>query len=548
MKEFTLYKHQNRLVKNVKKCWKKGFKRVLAQSPTGSGKTVMFSFVSSQVSENGKKVLIITDRTELLGQTGGTIEAFNLNPFYITAGTKYIDRTKTVYIAMAQTLRRRLSNPLWRAFIKNHIGLIVIDECHVQEFNFLFDDEDLIAKKYILGFTATPSRSGKMKQLGLQYEKIVSGEPIKKLIKKGYLVNCDIYDCGAPNLEGVAINRAKGDFAEGAMFGKYDNPKLYKGLVKNYLKFVNGQKMIVFCCNVEHAIKTTKALNKAGVSTRFIASKKTAPKEPKKWTKASEAIFKDKFKAFKLYAKNFDKFSGERKKIFDGFKNGDYKVLVNVGIATKGFDDPTIEVVALYRATSSLELYLQMIGRGARIAPQINKTHFTVLDFGGNKERFGPYDIDREWSLWHEEVKAGGIPPMKICGGDTEKIKGAGDVKKGCERMILAAYAICPFCGFKYPKRNKAKEVELALSAIVDEKGVSIKTKAFKDMTFDELFQYRQIKKHHPAWIWRQLWIREKEKSIEEYGAQFEWKPSYIKRAIIHCKSKYKENKTQNVL
>ena len=547
MKEFTLYKHQNKLVKNVKKAWKDGFLRVLAQSPTGSGKTVMFSFVASQVSENNKKVLIITDRTELLGQTGGTIEAFKMNPYYITAGTKYIDRTKTVYIAMAQTLRNRLDIPMWRDFIKNHIGLIVIDECHVQEFNYLFEDEDLIKGKFVLGFTATPSRSGKMKQLGLQYEKIVSGEPIKKLIKKGYLVNCDTYDCGVPDLKGVAMNRAKGDYAEGAMYQKFDNPKLYKGLVKNYLKFTPHEKMIVFCCNVEHAIKTTKALNKAGVSAKFIAAKKTAPREPRKWTSASEAIFKDKFKSFKLYAKNFDKYSGDRKKIFEGFKTGEFEVLVNVGIATKGFDDPTITVVALYRATTSLELYLQMIGRGSRIAPQIEKTHFTVLDFGGNKERFGPYDIDREWSLWHEEVQSGGIPPMKICGGDTEKIKGAGDVKKGCERLILASYQICPFCGFKYPKRDKAKEIDLELAAIVDEKGVSIKSKAFKDMSFEELYKYREIKKHHINWVCRLLWIRGGEESIRDYGKQFGWKPAFIKRTIKHCESKYKKN-VQKVL
>src|SRR5690606_9648258 len=119
------------------------------------------------------------------------------------------------------------------------------------------------------------------------------------------------------------------------------------------------------------------------------------------WSKANEVIFKEKFKAYQLYEKYFYKYSGGRTEIFDGFNNNDFDVLVNVDIATKGFDCPDIQVVALYRATMSLALYLQMLGRGARVSK--GKSHFTVFDFGGNKSRFGGYDVDRSWSLWHEE-------------------------------------------------------------------------------------------------------------------------------------------------
>ena len=270
----TLYKHQNKLVKNVLKQFKKGKKHVLVQSPTGSGKTVMFSKMATDAVAKKKRVFIMTDRTELLTQAGGTMEKFGLDPYYIKAGTKYIDRTKYLYIAMAQTLRNRVNVKLWRDFIMNHVDLFIIDEAHIQEFNFLFSDEELLAKTFIIGFTATPTRSGKMTQLGLQYEAIVRGTPIKKLIKKGYLLNCDIYNCGSPDMSKVKMNNAKGDYSESSMFNTYDNAKLYKGLVKNYLNICEGQKMIVFCCNVEHAIKATKQLNKAGISAKFVSSKK----------------------------------------------------------------------------------------------------------------------------------------------------------------------------------------------------------------------------------------------------------------------------------
>lgn len=538
-----LYKHQSQFCKNIQKEFKKGNKHVLGQSATGSGKTVMFSFIAKQASTKNKRVLILTDRTELLAQAGGTIESFDMNPFYIQAGTKFIDKTKSIYIAMSQTLRNRMNNPVWRNFIEKNIDLIIIDEAHKQEFNHIFDD-GFLDNKYVIGFTATPIRAGKMVQLGLQYNTIVQGKPIKWLIKKGYLLNCDIYDCGQPDLSNVAINKLKGDYSESSMFKKFDNAKLYKGLVKNYLNLCDGQKMMVFCCNIQHVIKTTKELNKAGINARFIASKVSAPKEPKKWTPATEAVFKEKFKAYKLYEKYFYKLSGERDKVFEWFKSSEDGVLVNMDIATTGFDDPTVKVIALYRATASLVLYLQMIGRGARILKNNMqaKTHFTVLDFGGNKSRFGPYDVDRNWGLWHDEVKVGGgVPPMKICGEDSKfnKIKGAADVKKGCSRLILAAYKLCPFCGFKYPEKDKVKEVELALSEIVDEKGVSIKNKAFKEMNFEELTQYRSIKKHHINWLYRMLWVREKEKTIREYALAYNWKKSRTEFVIKDCAQRY---------
>jgi superfamily II DNA or RNA helicase len=536
----TLFKHQDKLVnKRIKRAFKQGHKKLLVQSPTGSGKTIMFSYISKKTSEKNNKVLILTDRIELLSQAGGTLSKFEMTPSLIKAGSKYIDKSKKVFVAMSQTLRNRLKDPVWFNFIRNEINLIVIDEAHAQEFNHIFETKGLLDKCRVLGFTATPVRTGKMTQLGLQYDALINGTSIVKLIKGGYLVNCDIYDCGAPDLSGVAVNRMKGDFAEGSMFKQYDNAKLYKGLTKNYLKHTPGQKMIVFCCNVEHAIKTTLELNKAGVKAKFICSGKTAPKVPKKWTETSKAIYEEKLRGFEIFNQHYYNLSGPRKKIFDDFNANDFEVLVNVDIATKGFDCPDIKVVALYRATTSLSLYLQMIGRGSRTAK--DKTHFTVFDFGGNKSRFGGYDLDRNWSLWHEESKSeGGAPPMKVCGLDSKEneIKGSGSIKKGCERIILASYKMCPFCAFKYPEKNKAKEIELQLEEIVDENGVSIKKKSFSEMSFSELTQYREIKKHHIRWLYRQLWSRNKTETINAYAKEYGWSSKRIYYVLNDLKEK----------
>jgi len=98
----------------------------------------------------------------------------------------------------------------------------------------------------VLGFTATPSRSGKMRQLGLDYERMVRGPQVKELVSKGFLVNCDTYDCGSPSLDNVSVNSQTNDYNYSSMAKQFDKPNLYAGLVKNYEKYTPGQKMLVF--------------------------------------------------------------------------------------------------------------------------------------------------------------------------------------------------------------------------------------------------------------------------------------------------------------
>jgi len=502
--------------------------------------TIIFSYISQQAIKKSKKVLIITDRNELLTQAGGTISKFNLNPSYIKAGVKFIDHRRDVYIAMSQTLRKRINKPDWVDWFNNDIDLVIIDECHCQEFNYLFES-GVFDNKLVLGVTATPSRNGKMRQLGLDYERIVRGPSVKKLVNDNYLVNCDIYDFESPNMNGAKIDSKTGDYASRDMFSRFDKPKLYKGLINQYKKYTPNQKMIVFCCNVEHAISTCKEFDKEGISVKFIASDKGTPKKPKEnATQGDIERYKERLRVYNIYKDNFKKFSSTRKNIIDGFADNQFKVLVNVDILTKGYDCPDIEVVSLYRATTSLTLYLQMIGRGSRISK--GKTHFTVFDFGGNKERLGSYDNIINWSLWHPEKKGGdGVQALKECGIDSKgrPIKAGGSVEKGCKRLIMATVNICPFCGFKYPEKDEAKEIELKLASIIDENGVSLKVKSFSKMGYDELKKYRKIKKHTTAWLWRQLWLRGKEYEIRKYATWDNWNIGAVNRAISFCKGKF---------
>ena len=540
MSKIILRDYQLSVVNETRKRLKDGFNHLMVQLPTGGGKTIIFSYIAQNAIPKGKKVLILTDRDELLKQAGGTLSDFNINPYFIKAGAKIIDHRKSCFIAMSQTLRKRIDKPDWQKWILDEIDIVIIDEAHIQEFNYIFES-GLLDNKMVLGFTATPSRSGKMRQLGLDYDRMVRGPQVKELVSKGFLVNCDTYDCGSPSLDNVSVNSQTNDYNYSSMAKQFDKPNLYAGLVKNYEKYTPGQKMLVFCCNVDHAIKTAIELAKKGYPVKFVSSSRAKPKEPEiGCTEGKIQKYKESVKAYEFYKENYENYSGGRKSVLKWFKHTPSAILVNVDMLTKGFDEPTIEVVALNRATKSMTLYLQMIGRGSRTFT--DKLNFTLFDFGGNAKRLGTYESNKEWSLWHEEKKGGGgVPPLKECGitSKSKPITGSGEVKKGCKRLIMASITLCPFCGFKYPKPDPAKEIDLQLAEIKDSNGVSIKVKSFKLMNHYELKTYRQIKEHTSAWLWRQLWLRGGEKELRDFANYDNWSGSTTQRAIGFCRGKF---------
>lgn len=536
--EISLREYQDFLAKSIRKAIGEKKLHILSQLPTGGGKTVIFSYIAGNAAKKGNKVLIITDRDELLSQAGETIRKFDLHPSFIKAGSKYIDKRKNIYIAMSQTLRNRIHLDEWRDFILNQIDIVIIDEAHIQEFNYLFED-GILDQKLVLGFTATPSRSGKQRQLGIDYDKLIRGAEPKDLIKLGYLLNCDMYEADSPDMSGVKINATNNDYNEQSMFERFDKPKLYKGLLNNYKEKAEGKKMIVFCCNIEHAIKTTIELSNAGYRARFVSSELSKPKSKTEFTIAELAAYTEKKRKYDYFLKYYQTHSGPRKEVIQGFKNGNFEILVNIDMITKGFDDSSVEVVAVYRATTSMNLWLQMLGRGSRINDEIGKTHFTAFDFGGNAKRLGNYDDNRNWSLWHEEKKSGGVPPLKECGFTSKgkPIKSGNEVEKGCRRLILASYMLCPFCSFKYPEKDEAKEIDLQLAKLTTEQGFVINSKSISTMNWEELTNYRAIKGHKQPWLWRQLWIRGKALEIQRYAAKYNWSSMVTDKAINYCQN-----------
>lgn len=539
--------YQEKIITETQKLFASGKKRILVTAPTGSGKTVVFSELAKRTAYKNKKVMILTNRIELLFQAGGSIAKKGITANYIEAGAKNFDENSHVYIAMSQTLKNRVKEEYWLNFLKN-IDLFIIDECHLQDFNYILELEEL-KSKFFIGFTATPKRSAKQRQLGVDYEEMIQTVSIKELIRSGFLVSSDYYGFDVPDLSNVEYNSMSGDYREKSMYKAFDSKRLYSGVVKNWLNLVPGTKTLVFCCNIAHAIKTCKEFNENGITAKYIVSGVAKPKLPKNQNDSNMAIYSDKKETYDLYTSTFSEMSGERDVLLEDFKNSKFLVLINASILTTGYDDPSIETVVINRATLSLPLWMQMLGRGLRIFN--NKTHFNILDFGGNQGRLGSYDEEREFSLWHEESKGGGIALVKRCGfnpqdkpiysekHDLRFDKNNKKVIDGCGRYIHAGLTICPFCGFKYPDKEM-KDVELENIFYNETLKTFEKTKPVSKMNDDELRVYCEAKGHNRAWLWRQIYMKGAYKRSPEGGfdriKMQSWSLSEINSALNYCK------------
>lgn len=385
----------------IKKLWE--LRRVLACSATGSGKTKMFIAASNRAHSKGFTVLILTEATKIYDQIITELPAGNINAkvkdCYIQPGN--------IYIAMAQTLANR--KLMLDQFIA--IGeklLIIVDEAHIGTPTKTI--EKLTSNNaYLIGFTATPDFRF-AKHLPTLYNAIIIGPQPDELITDGYLCPYRHYARVLADLDDLKIKN--GEFTEESQQHVFEAKKVFEGLVQD-LKSQPYKKAVVFTASIKHCDDVYEMLNNEGFNCIRVHSKVDAAKQ------------------------SYDM------QQFKDIESG-LNICVSVGILTKGWDYPPIDMVILYRATTSLPLYLQMIGRGSRTYP--NKTVFTVLDYGANYQRHGLWDAEINWEKkWNSKGKKGeGVAPIKMC--------------PECDFINPVSIMVCKNCGHKFVKQEPSKE------------------------------------------------------------------------------------------
>jgi len=206
-----LREYQQQAIEELSKNWREHKRQVLALT-TGGGKTVIFTEIAKLTTKRNKRVLILTHRDELFKQANKTFSKQSLEAELINAKQKNIDLTKTLFIAMVETISRRTK--LIEAIKPD---LIIIDECHIGNFTKILD---LYPKTFTLGVTATPVG----KHFYTHYTKITQTIDTPDLIEQGFLVPCIAYQ-KVKQIDGLKTQN--GEFTDASMMNFYDNSTLY---------------------------------------------------------------------------------------------------------------------------------------------------------------------------------------------------------------------------------------------------------------------------------------------------------------------------------
>ena len=330
---------------------------LLYQLPTGGGKTVIFSEIARRyIERTGKKVVVLTHRIELSLQTSKMLTGFGVRNKIINSDVKELKDQDdfNCFVAMVETLNNRLQEDKVEI---NNIGLVIIDEAHYNSFRKLFKYFD---KSVILGVTATPLSSNIKLPMKDNYKKLIIGESIESLIQKKFLARANMfnYDVSLQSLK-LGIN---GDYTVKSSDELYSNHSMLGKLMNAYEEIAKGTKTLIFNNGINTSRYVYDLFRKAGYNIQHLDNKNTA---------------------------------SERREILKWFKETPDAILTSVSILTTGFDEPSVETIILNRATRSLTLYFQMIGRGSRYLP--HKEEFNVIDMGNNIARFGMWDAKVDW-------------------------------------------------------------------------------------------------------------------------------------------------------
>ena len=329
---------------------------LLYQLPTGGGKTIIFSEIVRQYLKlKKKKVVVLTHRIELCNQTSKVLSDFGVLNKVVNSKASLDDQEEySCFVAMVETLNNRLLDDKLDI---SDVGLVIIDEAHYNSFTKLLK---FFSSSFILGVTATPLSSNINLPMTDNYDELIVGESISELIKNNFLARANLYtyNVGLTSL----IVGANGDYTVKSSEELYTNNDMLSKLLLAYEERCLNQKTLIFNNGINTSLIVYDTFKKAGFNVRHLDN--TATKK-------------------------------QRSETLKWFKETPDAILTSVSILTTGFDEPTVKCIMINRATKSLTLYYQMIGRGSRLLK--DKNTFEVIDLGNNFYRFGEWGSDIDW-------------------------------------------------------------------------------------------------------------------------------------------------------
>ena len=334
----TLRQYQDAMVSDTRQAFRSN-RRVLLQSPTGSGKTRVMAFILRCAQDKSQRALVLTHRHEILAQIDHALAEAGVT----TAMTSTI-----------QSAAKRLDTMPEPTFI-------VVDEAHHMPGATFTKIINEFPRAFLLGLTATPCRLDG-RGLDQHFDVMAKGPSVKWLMEQKFL-KTPRYFCPAQIVDVSGLRKTGGDFNKGDLESLMAKPSITGNAVAEYRKRADGRTALAFCVNVAHAKAVAKQFNDAGIAAASVDGKMDREERNERFSKLSSMTI---------------------------------KVLTSCELLSEGYDSPSVGCVIGLRPTASLGLYLQQIGRGLRPS---HEPDVVVLDMAGNVLRHGLAEEDRDWTL-----------------------------------------------------------------------------------------------------------------------------------------------------
>jgi DNA repair protein RadD len=403
--DISLYPYQLDAVEQLRRNIRDGTRTQILAAPTGSGKTVIASYLIDECHKKGKRAVMVCDRIPLIDQTSTTFDLYGIPHGVIQAQHWRRQPDQRVQVASAQTLARRKWPPA---------DLIIVDEAHTIHRNVT----DRIAKRdtVVIGLTATPFTRG----LGKMYDAVVSVTTTNKLIEDGFLAPYRIFAASEPDMTGAKV--VAGEWTDEAAAERA--MPIVGDVVSEYLKHCDGLRFIAFGVNTAHCAEMQRRFMEAGVPCALYTYRTS---------------------------------DEERAELVRDFKasDGHLRGLISVSALAKGFDVASVGCIIMARPLrTSLAEHIQIWGRGLRVDPNNPAKVCTILDHAGNVAR-----------LWEPTMDFFANGATSLDDGrkrDKKKAEKKQPEPMKCPKCaaVHAPRPMCVACGYEYPRRNKVHHID----------------------------------------------------------------------------------------
>ena len=400
--------------------------------PTGAGKSHIIAALCKDALQSWPetRILMLTHVKELIAQNAEKMRQHWPNaPMGIySAGLRRKEMGEPITFAGIQSVRTKASQI-------GHVDLVIIDEAHLVSHKdeggyrtLLADLSAINPNLRIVGLTASPYRLGHgyITDKPAIFDALIEPVSIEELIYKGYLSTLRS-KLTATKLEVDGVHKRGGEYIESELQAAVDTSDKNRKVAAEIVRLGNSRKSwLVFCAGVDHAHHIATALQAQGITTECVTG---------------------------------DTPSSERDRILTDFKAGRIRALTNANVLTTGFDAPGIDLIAMLRPTMSPGLYVQMAGRGLRIAP--DKIDCLVLDFAGVVEQHGPITAVKPPPRKGDKV---GEAPVKVC--------------DHCQEICHLSVRVCPACGEAFPEPERPA-LKLSNLDIMGVEGIDLEVTAW---------------------------------------------------------------------